>query len=461
MKTIFLTATIFVILSCANVWAVSDTDIQNSVLKHYPLILAGYDKIDSARGGLKAAQGAFDIRLKQEFLDYSRGYYDGKYASASVERQNRLFGSKVYGGYRRSYRDFESYNGNQNTAHNGEFFAGLNIPLLEGRAIDENRLGEMLANYDFEESKIYLEKIKIKIQQDALKAYWNWIGAAKTFEIYSDLYELSLVRDKQLQQKFKTGDIAKIIVVENKKNLLTRKNDMILAETEFRNSAIYLSLFYRDENANPIILGKEDVPTVKFVADIFNFNSFILKQDSDLAINERAEIKLLRNNRLKETANLKYANNLFQPKLDLNIETSKDVGDGNAQLTQSRNKIGLQLSVPLQFSKASGSKSKAQSNISALDYEERLIQDRIKTELKQIHISIQNNAEMLNNLKEEVVLAQELEKAERKRFKAGDSNFFVVNLREQISADSKIKKIEAWVKLQNFKVDYKAARFKF
>ena len=68
---------------------------------------------------------------------------------------------------------------------------------------------------------------------------------------------------------------------------------------------------------------------------------------------------------------------------------------------------------------------------------------------------------MLNNLKEEVLLAQKLEKAERRRFRFGASNFFVVNLREQISANSKIKKIEAWRKLQNFKADYKAARFRF
>lgn len=461
MKIFFLAATLFVSLFALNAFAISDKDVSNSVLKHYPLILAGYDKVEAAKGNLQSVRGAFDIQLKQEFLDYSRGYYDGKYTKTSIERQNRLFGSTIYGGYRRSYRDFEDYTGSINTAHNGEFFAGLNIPLLQGRAIDENRLGEMLANYDFEESKIYLEKIKIKIQQDAIKAYWNWIGAVKTYQIYADLYELSLKRDLQLKQKFKKGDIAQIIVVENKKNLLTRKNDMIRAKTKLQNSAIYLSLFYRDDNSKPIILNKSDISDVEFSSDVTNFDSIRLQNDMELAINDRAEIRLLRNNRLKEKANLKYAKNLFQPKLDLNIEASKDVGDGNASLSQSRNKVGLKLSLPLQFSEARGSKSKAQSNISAIEYEEKIVQEQIKTELKQIHISIQNSAEMLNNLKEEVLLAQKLEKAERQRFRFGASNFFVVNLREQISADSKIKKIEAWQKLQNFKADYKAARFKF
>lgn len=452
---------ISVLIFSTPAFAVSDVDIRNSVLKHYPLILAGYDKVDAQKGHLQSQRGAFDIQLKQEFLDYSRGYYDGKYNKTTLSRQNRVLGSEIYGGYRKSSRDFETYNGSRNTANNGEFFAGLNIPLLQGRAIDKNRLGEMLAQYGLEESKIYLQQIKIKIQKDALKAYWNWIGSANIYQIYADLYELSLKRDKQLRQKFQQGDIAQIIVIENKKNLLTRKNDMIRAQTEFTNSAIYLSLFYRDENAQPIILEKEDIKQVEFIANINNFNELTLSEDIDNAINDRAEIKILRNNRLKETANLKYANNLFQPKLDLNLEASKDIGNGNEQLSQSRNKIGLQLSLPLQFSGAKGAKSKAKAKISALDYEEKIMQEQIKTELKQIYISIKNNSQMLNNLKEEVLLAQKLEKAERKKFRFGASNFFVVNLREQISANSKIKKIEAWQKLQNFKADYKAARFRF
>lgn len=444
-------------------WAksISDTDIRNSVLKNYPLILAGYDKVDAAKGNYRAAKGVFDIRLKQELLDYSRGFYDGKYNKTSIERQNRFLGSSIYGGYRRSYREFEDYEGQRDTTRNGEFFAGINIPLLQGRAIDENRLGEMLAEYDFDESKVNLENIKIKIQKDALKAYWNWVASAKIYKIIDDLYKLSLNRDKQLRKRLKKGDVAEIIVVENKQNLLKRKNEMIFARANFKNSAIFLSLFYRDKDGQPFILGEQDLPKINFSTNVEKFNSINLNDDINSAINDRAEIRILRLNRLKENANLKYAKNLFQPRLDLNLEASKDVGGGDQSLSQSRNKVGLQLALPLQFSNARGKKSAAISKLSAIEYEEKIRQEQIKTELKQININITNSAEMLGNLKQEVKLARRLEKAERKRFRYGASNFFVVNLREQISANSRVKQIEAWQKLQNFKADYMAARFRF
>lgn len=130
-------------------------------------------------------------------------------------------------------------------------------------------------------------------------------------------------------------------------------------------------------------------------------------------------------------------------------------------MSQSRNTVGAQLSLPLQFSQAKGKINQAKSNISAITYEEKNIKDSIKVELEQIHISITNNVKMLNNLKEEVTLAHKLEAAERRKFELGASNFFIVNLREQISANSRIRKIQAWQKLQNFKTDYKAARFYF
>lgn len=455
---------IFTLLLCvsfalpAKAQPISEVHIQNSVLDHYPLILAGYDKIKANQGKLKASQGAFDIMLKQEYLDYSRGFYDGKSTKTTIEKQNQFLGSRVYGGYRKSYGDFESYNNGRQTAHHGEFFAGLNLPLLQGRAIDQNRLGVMLAEYDFDESKVVLDKIKITIQQDALKAYWNWIAAAKTYHIYDDLYTLSVKRDKQLREKQKKGDIAQIIVTENKKNLLTRQNQALAAQVAFKNSAIYLSLFYRDTQGQPIILSPDNLPEIDFE----NLNTtHNLEEDIELAQQNRAEIALLKLDKNRQKAALDYSKNLLQPKLDVNVEASKDIGSAPNTLSQSRNSIGAQLSLPLQFSQAKGKINQAKSSLSAIAYEEKNLQDTIKAELEQIHHSIITNTQMLQNLKEEVALAQELEAAERKKFELGASNFFIVNLREQISADSKIKKIDAWQKLQNFKTDYKAARFAF
>jgi len=439
---------------------VSETQIKNSVLNNYPLILAGYDKIEANKGKLQSSNGAFDIKLKQEYLDYSRGFYDGKIAKTTFEKQNNFLGSSVYGGYRKSSGEFEDYENKRKTAKNGEFFAGVNLPLLQGRAIDQNRLGVMLARYDFKESKIVLDKIRIKIQQDALKAYWNWISTANIYKTYDSLYKLSQLRDKQLRQREKNGDIAEIIVVENKQNLLTRKNQSIRALMDFKNSSIYLSLFYRDNLGQPIILDDENLPNIDFSTSTQEYKHN-LESDIENALGNRAEVALIRLNRKRQTANLNYSENLLQPELDLNFEASKDTGSSPDSISQSRNTVGVKFTIPLQFSKAKGQIKQARSELSAISYEEKNIKDSIKVELRQIHTSIINSTKMLKNLKEEVLLAHRLEQAERQKFKLGSSNFFLVNYREQISANSKIKKITAWQKLQDFKTDYKAARFNF
>ena len=58
------------------------------------------------------------------------------------------------------------------------------------------------------------------------------------------------------------------------------------------------------------------------------------------------------------------------------------------------------------------------------------------------------------NAKEEINLASILEKAEKKRFRQGASDFFVINIREENTADARIKKIDAYLKYQKAYADY-------
>jgi len=438
---------------------ITPKDIINSINKNYPLILAQYQDVLAAEGKFKASQGVFDLTLKQEYLDYSRGFYDGKNFRTFFEKQNETLGSKIYGGYRKSYGNFEDYNGRYDTNNAGEIFAGISVPLLQNRAIDEYRLGKILAQYNFEESKVHLQNIKIQIKRDAIKAYWNWITSYEIYKTYEELYNLSLKRDSQLRARLEKGDVSEIVVVENKKNLLDRKNQTIKAKNLFEISAIYLSLFYRDENANPIILKPEQIPTIDYnVAN--SLNNDIITKDLEFALQNRAEIQLLKIAQKSEEQNLKYAKNLLQPKLDLSFEASKDHGSGDIAKAQSRNNIGLNLAIPLQFSQARGKKLEAVSKLESIKQKIKMSQDQINYEIRQLQQNISNIHDIFINAKEETSLAQKLEKAEQQRFKLGDSNFFLVNFREAAWADAKIKQTIALQDFQNYLADYEAKVFR-
>ncbi len=192
---LFLNLQLFSALSFANeVKKISQNDVLDSAVNFYPQILANYEKVKASEGSYLAAQGFFDVKLEQQYQDKTRGYYDGKVYDAKLAKELGFMGSKIYGGYRKSYGNFATYDGEKITNGDGEYRVGGKISLLKNRDIDGNRLAVLLAGLGIEESKIQLEFIKKIIERDAVKAYWRWVVSGKIYKIYDDLYQFSLKR---------------------------------------------------------------------------------------------------------------------------------------------------------------------------------------------------------------------------------------------------------------------------
>ncbi len=432
--------------------------VNEAALKHYPKIFASYDKIKAAEGALLASKGAFDINLKQSYQDRSRGYYDGKIYDAEIEKQFGAFGSKVYGGYRKSYGSFPDYEGENLTNSSGEFRAGVKFSLLKNRDIDENRLGVILGNLGVEEGRIELANIKARIATDAAKAYWTWVSYGQILKVYEELYDLSEKRQTQFNTRAAKGDIANIVAIENQKNLLKRKSALQKAEQDFENSAIYLSLFFRDDNSNPLKPKKNQLPEIDFKPQKIA-NQTQVEKGIENAILKRPEIQIIKVELSKQNSELKYSKNLLSPELDVDFGVSKDQGDGDLATSQSNNYAKLNFSMPLQFSEARGKIAKDQSKINAIKYEQKLLEEQIKAEVMQIANKIENTSQIYSYLIEETSLAVVLQNAEIEKFKHGASNFFLVNLREQDLAYTKISAIESFKDLKSSLAEYNFATF--
>ena len=435
----------------------SPSQVTSSATRNYPKILSYYEKVNAAEGSALGSLGFFDIKLKQNYYDKSRGFYDGKTSDTLLEKELGFLGAKVYGGYRRSTGDFPDYEGKSVTNENGEYRAGAKFSLLRDSLIDANRLGVILSNLGLSESRIQLEAIKKEIERDASKAYWKWVAAAKIFHIYQELYQLSLTRQSQLEERLKKGDVAQILVVENKKNILRRKSALARARQDFENSAIYLSLFWRNQNGAPLLAKENQVPKVNF--NLHEVKADQAQRDLDSALTNRAEVRILKISREANLSELSFSKNLFKPQLDVDVGASKDLGRGSASRSQSENYVGLEFSIPLQQREARGKTALYESKLKSIKYEQQLAEEKIKAELAQIRVQISNIVEIHSNLTQEAELAELLENSEREKFKHGASNFFLVNLREQDTADSKAAVIEIFEKYQGALADYKMAAF--
>jgi outer membrane protein TolC len=450
----------FTLLLTTNSFAqnISQKEIVESSLKHYPLILSNYQKIQAAKGSMLASKGFFDITLKQNYQNQTRGFYDGSLSETRLEKNLGYLNAKAFTGFRKSFDDFANYDGDKTTNDNGELFAGLKLSLLRNATIDENRLLVQVAQLEVKDAELQMQKIKMQIARDAKIAYWQAKAAAKIYEIYKNLFDLSLTRQAQLEEKARKGAIAQIIVVENRKNILKRKTLLAKARQEFENRSLFLSLFYRDENGLPKLIKLKDFPPVNF--HLQEISKEKLKQDVEFALNSRPEINLIKNEKNIATQQLKFADNLYKPQLDVEFGVSKDRGGNDFDKRASENFVNLDFSIPLQQRQARGESAKASSKIKSLEFELQLAQEQIVVSLEQLAISIENISEIFDNLQEESSLAQKLEEAERERFKQGASNFFLVNMREQDTADAKASLFEIFAKYQETVASYEFASFK-
>ncbi len=430
-----------------------------SAQQHYPKILAYYDAIEAASASVLEAEGFFDVKLKQELLNKSRGYYDGSLTNTTVSKRLKFLNGEVYSGYKRSYGSFPLNEYANYTNDKGEFNAGAKFSLLRNSSIDEQRLNLSIAKLRLEENKIQLEKITMQMRQDASKAYWGFVASGLIFKVYEDLYKMALERNTQLETRFKKGDIAKILLTENKRNILHRKSSMIKARQDFENNALYLSLFWRDENGDPKIANIEMLPKLDFAKRNAHFEKVNLEEDMRHALENRAEARVIKNKIAQEQNNLLQAKNLLNPQLDVDLKASKDYGNGPLSRSQSNNAIKIDFETPLQRNQAKGKISATTAKISAIKFEEKLLLEQIKTELKQLKNSLDAITEINQIVNEEIELSKTLEDAEKQRFWQGGSNFFLINLREQESASAQIAALEILEKYQKTIAEYKAAAF--
>ncbi len=462
MRRFFLLITIILCpnsLQASNATPLTLKTVTNSATTNYPKILSLYEEVKAAKGSILASQGFFDIRLRQSVFDKSRGFYDGKQIDTQIVKNNQFLGSEIYGGYRKSFGSFENHETQMQTNRDGEFRAGARFSLLRNSMFDQNRLTLALAKLDLKASKYALYNIKNEIRRDSTKAYYDWISSGKIYETYKELYELTLKRNEKLKIRVKKGDLAQITLIENERNLLSRKNFMLKALQDFKNSALYLSLFYRDENAQPIIAQTNQLPKINTDQKLRQINPENLEQKTLYALQNRADINIIKVTKQKEFNNLRQAKNLYKPKLDLDFNISNDISNENPAQGQTKNEIGLQLEIPLQQRQAKGEIAKSRAKIDKVKYEERLLQDNIKVTLQQIKNNLNNTVKMHENITQEIILLKKLEKTEEKRFKKGAGDFFFVNLREQQTAQAKIQNILIFIDYHKTLADYQAETF--
>ena len=422
-----------------------------STRTHSPAILSSLQSIEAESQTLQQDKGAFDTQLNANINKRTRGFFDGEYLDARIEKPLPFFNSKVYGGYRLSAGTLPSYEGKQSAAE-GEPILGLSFSLLRNRDIDKNRLKIKNQKLQTSLSRAELRSIQLELQKQASIAYWTWIASGEALTVYRNLHKIAIQRNGALSVRFKNGDLAKIYLDENRRSIYKRQADILRAEQGLLQASLNLSLFLRNKEGHPLVPGVQDLPKVALLSTIKELKPRMADMEK---IATRHPVLNTYQMEIKKQENKRsFAKNRRLPKLDLNVEASRDQD-------QEEHRVSLSLNIPLEQKKIRGQIGQANSEIQSLKYKYQLAFEKLRVKLRGLVQEMHTLKRVVQNLLDEVSIAKKLEKAEFDRFMSGASDFFLVTLREQNTADAQLRYIKTLLELHKAKAYYKQMALEF
>jgi outer membrane protein TolC len=439
MYKIILLMTLF--LTCSHDVIAQDLFINSldaSINKCYPKILNAEIQSEINQSEVTKNKSPFDTRLNSDATQRSGSTYNTSYQKVAIEK--RFYGSPItaYTGFDLSNGYTPQYDSAQITSTQGREFIGLKLNLLNGFAIDKERLDLYNSILDSDKARYEIELSKLLVKTDAAKAYIGWIIAGAELKSYQKLLTIAQTRQKALEKKFKQGDVSKIALTENYNYILKRQIKVMAAKDYFNKASLELSMFYRNSNCTIENIDEKLLP-LNLPKDKILQN----ESDSDeinAAIRNRPEFKVIETQLEKIRKEQEYAKTSMLPKLELNVKYNQNNSATSPTsyftINQQEAVATASFSMPLERSNGKGLNSAASQKMSKLLNERGFLVDQVATKIKSLHYTVNNTATQTHLAESEYAISEKLVIAENQKITNGDSNFFMLNAREENMTNS-------------------------
>ncbi len=433
-------------------------DVLFSVEDQFPLVIAAMQEFDLASARLLSAEGGFDLRLKGEGEISPQGFYETEAAKLVFEQPTTAWGATVFGGYKRGTGSFPVWEGGLKTREDGEFSAGVRLPLLQGRTIDPRRVALWKARVgQIQADPIVLEK-RLEATRKAANSYWKWVASGQKLLIARRLLTLADSRQEGIAISVSEGQLPELAIIENQRLVVERQSIVIQAERSLQQAAIALSLFWRNANGEPLIPSEAQLPVA--LPTPRDPDLLIRDTDTDSAIRNRPELLSLELEVTQLELDRQLAENYLLPKLDVAVAGSKDVG-GRVSNPDDKGPFELDVlvnfDVPIQRRQASGKLRAIESKTVQVERKLQFARESIIAEVQDGQSAVRLTWRRLALLRENASLAARLEQAERVFLDEGQSDLLRVNLREQQTASAASKLVDVVAEHFRSIADYRAS----
>ncbi len=433
-------------------------DVLQSAEASYPVLLAAIQERAMAEGKALSAEGAFDTKLGIGSDMNQFGFYKNRINGAKIEQPLADWGGEVFGGYKRGLGNFGPWEQDLLTLSRGEWSGGVRLPLLRNRETDQRRTDLLLARLSIELASASIEKQRLKLLEAASKFYWEWVSAGQKLGVAEALLMIAEDRIRQVEEQVEEGAIAAIEIADNQRAVLERRAAVVSAERALQNATFELSLFYRDDRGQPLMVDRARVPEFPQPLSV---SPPQIESDLDRALELRPEIAGTLVELQQNNASLALAKNQLLPEVDFTAQYGRDSGVGSITKRGSELIAGVTLRSPFQRRKAKGMVALQEAKLTQLDQKLRFARNRIEVEVRDAASALEAALQRLELSRAELEVAQRLAQAERERFELGDSTLFIVNLRELSAAGARLKVLTALAESHKALAVYRAATVSF
>lgn len=418
--------------------------VLESIDHHYPQVKIARLEVAKASGAFVNAKGQFDPALELSTRSQPAGGYINNYGDTQLTIPTLYNGVKLFAGYRNGEGNWPIYYQNYLTNSGGEYRAGLSLPLLRDRLIDKERTGLLSSAQLMLMKEQDAEAVKIKIYQEAIKAYWQWVEAGFQLNTFKQLLHLAQKRQQAIEQQATQGDLPRLAISENLQQIVQREQLLNQGQMIFEQAGVNLSLYFRGPKGNPLIPKKQSLPGLTNASDTIAGTRELLREHPGIKkLTHFANMMKLKRNQ---------ARNELLPQLDATAYTFKQNGTGGYPLLiPQAAMVGVSFKFPLLQRQAKGNLIQAESELRQVRVEKRFLYEQLNNEFSNMLIGISRSRRQVSLLKKELSLAQKVQQGETKKFSQGDSTLFLVNQREQMTTQVQLNTLHAQVQLEELK----------
>ena len=415
----------------------------NLVLANHPMVRQSQIEIEQGDAKVRKARGAFDPIIegnrKEKVFD-GTDYYDLEYYGLKVPT---WFGIEGFAGYDRASGTY--FNPENRTPADGQWQAGLSVPIGQGLWVDKRRTVLRQAQTMQAASYVEQERIVNDMLLMASQVYWNWQLRLRSFAAYAEAEVIAQEVLESVKLAYLYGDRAAIDTLEATIQLQNWTQLRIESYLQYQTAGFELETFLWDAQGRPLAISEFSIP------DTSQGGAGIPLQQPNQPLTaalNNPSYRLIDYKRRELKYEERWQIERLKPELRLNFYAINEPINIDLIPFQGQ-RFGFDFRFPLFLRDARGSLRQVKLQQEKLQLDQ--LQGEIKLtnqlaalqlEYEQLRLLIRTQSTQVDNL--EAMLA-----AEKQRFAAGESSIFIINQRETQLVNGQIRLISLQNRFQN------------